>query len=96
MKKWKNTIIIMMNDSILSNDFQLYKKVIDFLTENDIDDAYEDAYEDSYSMEKFQQKYSPLKSGKIINITLDNTKIQNKNGLFEIINFIDKFNKIVI
>lgn len=73
---YKNTIIVMMNDSILSNDFQLYNKVIELLTENDTDD--EAVYEDSYTIEKFEQKHSPLKSGKTINIILDNTTIQNK------------------
>jgi hypothetical protein len=66
----------MMNDSILNNDFQLYTKVIEILRENDTDD--EDIYEDSYAIEKFEQKQSPLKSGKMINIILDNTTIQNK------------------
>ena len=61
---YKNTIIVMMNDSILNNDFQLYSKVIEILRENDTDD--EDVYEDCYTMEKFEEKQSfPLKSGKI-------------------------------
>ena len=66
----------MMNDSILSNDFQLYNKVIELLTENDTDD--EDVYEDSYAMENFEQKQTPLKSNKILKIMIDNTTIQNK------------------
>ena len=73
---YKNNIIVMMNDSILNNDFQLYTKVIEILRENDTDD--EDEYEDSYAIEKFEEKQSPLKSGKMINIILDNTTIQNK------------------
>ena len=73
---YKNTIIVMMNDSILSNDFQLYNKVIELLTENDTDD--EDVYEDSYAMENFEQKQTPLKSNKILKIMIDNTTIQNK------------------
>jgi hypothetical protein len=75
---YRDTIIVMMNDSILSNDFQLYNKVIELLSGNDNDDAYEDLYEDGYAMEKFEQNHSPLKSTKIQKIILDNTTIQNK------------------
>ena len=73
---YKNTIIVMMNDSIVNNDFQLYNKVIELLTENDIDE--EDAHEDCYAMENFQQNQSPIKNGNPMNIILKNVTMQTK------------------
>jgi len=75
---YRDTIIVMMNDSIVNNDFQLYNKVIGLLTENDIDDVYDDLYEDFYTVEKFEQKQTPVKTSKILKIMLDNRTIQNK------------------
>lgn len=75
---YRDTIIVMMNDSIVNNDYQLYNKVIEILRENDNNDVYDDLYEDCYAVEKFEQKQTTIKPSKILKIMLDNTTIQNK------------------
>ena len=77
-EEYRDTIIVMMNDSIVNNDYQLYNKVIELLRGNDNDDIYDDVYEDCYAMDKFDPKLSHIKNGNTINVILKNVTMQTK------------------